>query len=257
LPTIVADLHASQSVYTWVITATLLSTTVSSPVWGKLADLVSKKLLIEAHHRDSGFDGDLLRDEVVTLLIAGSETVATTLAWVLHEIARHPEVERALVDELTTEPGDAAVQHSDFARVPVLDRVIKEALRLHTPNWLLTPRATEPTTLGGYRIPTGAEVGFSLTALHRDPRVFDAPLVFDPDRWLGENLAGFATDAFLPFGLGRHRCPGDTFAWAELGVAIATILREWRLVHRPGAKVRELPMVTVQPSGLHMVAERR
>jgi pentalenene oxygenase len=214
-------------------------------------------LLLKAHEDGSAFDGELLRDEVVTLLIAGSETVATTLAWVLHEIAGHPEVERALVDELTTELGDAAVRHSDFARLPLLDRVVKEALRLHTPNWLLTRRATEPTTLGGYRIPAGAEVGFSLTALHRDPRVFGSPLEFDPDRWLDEDLAGHATGAFLPFGVGRHRCPGDTFAWAELGVALATILREWRLVHRPGTKVRELPMVTVQPSGLRMVVERR
>ncbi len=220
------------------------------------ADAGLLDVLVKAHE-DSGFDGDLLRDEVVTLLIAGSETVATTLAWVLHEIAGHPEVERQLVDELTGELDDAPVQHGDLARLPVLDRVIKEALRLHTPNWLLTRRATEPTTLGRYRIPAGAEVGFSLTALHRDPRVFANPLAFEPDRWLDENLAGFSSDAFLPFGVGRHRCPGDTFAWAELGVAIATILREWRLVHRPGAKVRELPMVTVQPSGLRMVARRR
>ncbi|WP_439379649.1 cytochrome P450 [Amycolatopsis lexingtonensis] len=220
------------------------------------SDAALLNVLLKAH-QDAGFDGDLLRDEVVTLLIAGSETVATTLAWTLHEIAGHPEVERALVDELTGELDDAPVQHSDLARLPVLDRVIKEALRLHTPNWLLTRRATEPTTLGGYRIPAGAEVGFSLTALHRDPRVFADPLAFEPDRWLDENLAGFSSDAFVPFGVGRHRCPGDTFAWAELGVALATILRDWQLVHRPGAKVRELPMVTVQPSGLRMITKRR
>lgn len=214
-------------------------------------------VLLEAHDEGAGFDRDLLRDEVVTLLIAGSETVATTLAWVLHEIAGHPAVERQLVHELTTELGDSVVRHSDFARLPVLDRVIKEALRLHTPNWLLTRRATEPTTLGGYRIPAGAEVGFSLTALHRDPGVFGSPLAFDPDRWLDGNLAGFSADAMMPFGVGRHRCPGDTFAWAELGVAIATILRKWRLAHRPGSRVRELPMVTVQPSGLRMTVERR
>ncbi|RSD14786.1 cytochrome P450 [Amycolatopsis eburnea] len=214
-------------------------------------------VLIKAHDEGAGFDRDLLRDEVVTLLIAGSETVATTLAWTLHEIAGHPAVERLLVHELTTELGDTPVRHSDFARLPVLDRVIKETLRLHTPNWLLTRRATEPTTLGGYRVPAGAEVGFSLTALHRDPKVFDVPLAFDPDRWLDENLAGYAVDAMMPFGVGRHRCPGDTFAWAELGVAIATILRKWRLVHQPGAKVRELPLVTVQPSGLRLVARRR
>ncbi|WP_318307316.1 cytochrome P450 [Amycolatopsis solani] len=212
-------------------------------------------VLVKAH--GAGFDRELLRDEVVTLLIAGSETVATTLAWALHEIAGHPAVERQLVRELATELGDAPVRHSDFARLPVLDRVIKETLRLHTSNWLLTRRATGPTTLGGYRIPAGAEVGFSLTALHRDPKVFDVPLAFDPDRWLDENLAGYAADAMMPFGVGRHRCPGDTFAWAELGVALATILREWHLIHPPGSKVRELPLVTVQPAGLRLVARRR
>lgn len=214
-------------------------------------------VLLKAHEQGDGYDEALLRDEIVTLLIAGFETVATTLAWVLHEIAGHPAVEREVVDELTAELDDAPVQPSDLARLPVLDRVIKEALRLHTPNWLLTRRTTEPTTLGGYRIPAGAEVGFSLTALHRDPRVFDSPQAFEPDRWLDDNLAGFSSDAFLPFGVGRHRCPGDTFAWAELGVAVATILRDWRLAHKPGAKVRELPMVTVQPSGLRMVVQRR
>lgn len=224
----------------------------SGPAGASLLDV-----LIKAHEDGSGFDGDLLRDEVVTLLIAGSETVATTLAWVLHEIARHPEVERELVHEFTTELGEGAVQHSDLRKLPALDRVIKEVLRLHTPNWLLTRRATESTTLGGYRIPAGAEVGFSLAALHRDPRVFDSPLVFDPDRWLDEKLARHSTDVLLPFGVGGHRCPGDTFAWAELGVAIATILRKWHLVHRPGSRVRELPMATVQPSRLRMAAERR
>jgi hypothetical protein len=74
---------------------------------------------------------------------------------------------------------------------------------------------------------------------------------------LDENLAGYAVDAMMPFGVGRHRCPGDTFAWAELGVALATILRKWHLVHQAGSKVRELPLVTVQPSGLRMVARRR
>jgi pentalenene oxygenase len=221
------------------------------------ADASLLNVLIAAHDRESGLDGNRLRDEIVTLLIAGSETVATTLAWVLHEIARHPEIERELVDELATELGETAVQHGDFSRLPVTDRVIKEALRLHTPNWLLTRRIDAPVTLGRYRLPAGAEVGFSLTSLHRDPRMFNDPQVFHPDRWLDEDLAGYSTGGFLPFGVGKHRCIGDTFAWAELVVALATILKDWHLVHRPGTKVRELPMVTVQPSGLSMIAERR
>ncbi|WP_236795016.1 cytochrome P450 [Amycolatopsis sp. GM8] len=221
------------------------------------ADASLLNVLIAAHEREAGFDGNQLRDEIVTLLIAGSETVATTLAWVLHEIARHPEVERQLVEELATELGDTPVQYSDLGRLPVLDRVLKEALRMHTPNWLLTRRIDAPATLGRYRLPAGAEVGFSITALHRDPRMFESPQVFRPDRWLDENLASYSGGSFIPFGVGKHRCPGDTFAWAELGVGVATILKEWHLAHRPGAKVRELPMVTVQPSGLQMVAERR
>lgn len=198
-----------------------------------------------------------LRDEIVTLLVAGSETTAVTLAWVFHELALHPAAERQLADELAAVLGDAPVRQEDFARLPVTDRVLKEALRLHAPTWLLTRRAGQPVRLGKYGIPAGSEVAFSLTALHRDPAVFDNPREFRPERWAGEDSAVDPRLALIPFGMGRHKCIGDAFAWAELTVAVATIGRKWRLMHKPGTRVREIPLATVQPSGLSMIPERR
>lgn len=213
--------------------------------------------LIFARSDGEEFTGHQLRDEVVTFVIAGAETVATTLAWMFHELALHPAVDEQLCEELDRELGDKPVSYTDFERLPFVNAVISEVLRLHTPNWLLTRRAERSVALGGILIPEGDEVAFSLTTLHRDPKLFDLPMRFDPGRWLDGRTDLLHRDTLMPFGIGKHKCIGDTFAWAETIVAITAIVPEWRLVHHPNTRVRELPWTTVQPSGLTMIPRRR
>ncbi|MFD3997603.1 cytochrome P450 [Streptomyces sp. NPDC058548] len=219
-------------------------------------------LLLDARDQDSGqpMSDEQLRDEIVTLILTGTETTATTLAWLFHELDHHPEVDERLAAELTEVLGDRPVRFEDLARLPYTGQVLKETLRLHTPNWLLTRRATREFRLGRHRIPAGAELLFSLTALHRDPALYPDPRRFDPDRWTAERSAGLPSHAFLPFGAGKHKCIGDVFAMTEMLVAAATVLRDWRPVHTDsGRPVGERPWTTVQPGGLRLtpLARRR
>ncbi len=213
--------------------------------------------LINARDEDNTFSETQLRDETVTMLIAGAETVSTTLAWFFHELARYPEVEQRLVDELQTQLGDRPISFQDFRKLPYTAAAINEAVRLHHPNWFLSRRAVSSLTLGGHRIPAGAEVAFSPSTMNRDPDVFDDPLRFDPDRWLDGRTDDLPRSAYMPFGVGKHKCVGDTYALAELTVSIASIARRWKLTHQPGSRVREVPWTTVQPADLVMVAQPR
>ncbi len=211
-------------------------------------------MLMAAQDQETGhrMSDEQLRDEVVTLLVAGAETVSTSLAWLFHELARNLDVEQSLVEELTAELGDAPLRFEDLARLKYTSAVVNETLRLHTPNWILTRRAGHSLDLGGFSIPAGGELAFSLTTLHRDPALYDSPMQFDPLRWLDGRTANLPRGAFMPFGVGKHKCLGDVFALQEMVVAVATITRRWHLIHKPGIKVRELPWTTVQPSGLTM-----
>ncbi|MGC0211804.1 cytochrome P450 [Streptomyces levis] len=213
--------------------------------------------LISARDQDHALSEAQLRDEAVTMLIAGAETVSTTLAWFFHELAHHPEVEQRLVDELRTRLGDRPISFQDFRKLPYTAAAINEAVRLHHPNWFLSRRAVSAVTLGGHRIPAGGEVAFSPSTMNRDPEVFDHPLRFDPDRWLDGRTDALPRSAYMPFGVGKHKCVGDTYALAELTVSIACIARRWTLTHQPGSHVREVPWTTVQPAGLIMVAHPR
>ncbi|MFE0923428.1 cytochrome P450 [Streptomyces nigra] len=213
--------------------------------------------LINARDQHDAFSEAELRDETITMLIAGTETVSTTLAWFFHELAHHPEAEQRLVDELQTQLGDRPISFQDFRTLPYTAAAINEAVRLHHPNWFLSRRAVSSVTLGGHRIPAGGEVAFSPSTMNRDPETFDHPLRFDPDRWLDGRADDLPHSAYMPFGSGRHKCFGDTYALAELTVSVACVARRWSLTHQPGSRVREVPWTTVRPTDLVMVPQPR
>ncbi|MFJ8148722.1 cytochrome P450 [Streptomyces sp. NPDC096048] len=213
--------------------------------------------LINARDQDNALSEEQLRDETVTMLVAGAETVSTALAWLFHELGRCPQAEQRLVDELHTQLGDRPISYQDFRKLPYTAAAINEVMRLHHPNWFLSRRAVSPVSLGNRCIPAGGEVAFSLSTMHRDPEVFDHPLRFDPDRWLDGRTDDLPRSAYMPFGVGKHKCIGDAYAVAELMVSIACIIRRWTLAHQPGTRVREVPWTTVQPAGLVMVAQPR
>ncbi|WKX06932.1 cytochrome P450 [Streptomyces sp. NL15-2K] len=166
---------------------------------------------------------DRVRDEAVTMLLAGGETTSTSLTWLLHELDRHPEVRSRLRREIGAAGSDAAATRE---RAPYLHDVLKENLRLHTPTWVLTRRARRPFQHGGVQMAAGAEILFSPLAMHTDSRLYPRPHVCDPDRW---TRADVPRDAFMPFGAGVHKCIGEGFALTETAVALSVIVSSWDL----------------------------
>jgi cytochrome P450 len=216
-------------------------------------DLLSA--LLRAHDPDTGeaMSDVLVRDNLVTFAMAGSETVSSTLAWAFHELARHPEIESRLQAEVDSVAGASAVTYEDLDRLEYTGRVVSETLRLHG-LLLVLRRGSAAMELGGARLPAGADLAFSPYALHRDPRLYPDPLRFDPDRWLPERSSTLPKGAFIPFAAGAHKCIGDGFAVTEATIVLATIVGSWRLRPVPGHVVREVVSQIPYPDALPMTA---
>ncbi|WP_406086693.1 cytochrome P450 [Kitasatospora purpeofusca] len=202
-----------------------------------------------------------VRSEAITMFGAGTETVSTTLTWLIDELVRHPHIEARVLAELDEHlPAGTVPTPEALARLPYTRAVTQEVVRLHAPNAFLMRTARVPVTLGSYRIPAGTELLYSLTAVHRDPALHPDPLRFDPGRWYdadgaegtGTGGTAAARQTFLPFGAGKHKCIGEAFAWAELTVATAAILRRWHPTAVPDARAREVVWTTVQAQGLRV-----
>jgi cytochrome P450 len=192
-----------------------------------------------------------LRDEVLNIVVAGTETTGGTLSWVFYELARHPDVEERVHREIDTVLGGRPACWSDVPRLEYTQRVLRETLRLHT-MWLSTRRALRPVQVGTVDVPAGTELAFSLYALHRDPRLFHDADVFDPDRWSPRRSAQVPRGGYLPFLIGNRQCIGNNFAWTEMVIVIATIAARWRLYLPARPRVREVATATVRPSSLTM-----
>ncbi|WP_354643113.1 cytochrome P450 [Kitasatospora camelliae] len=219
-------------------------------------DLLS--VLMAARDADTGeaLSDTEVRDELVTILFAGTETASSTLAWAFHEIARAPEVEKKLLAEIDEVVGERPVGFEDVARLTYTRCVLDEVIRLHGVT-LLMRRSTEPVELDGVTLPVGTEVGLSLYALHRDERVYRDAGRFDPDRWLPERRGEVPRESFLPFGAGSRKCIGDAFSWAEITITLATVLARWRLRPVPGHVTREAVAAMPHPVHLPMTVEAR
>ncbi|WNG23467.1 cytochrome P450 [Cystobacter fuscus] len=220
-------------------------------------DLLSALLAAQDDETGQGMSDEQLRMEISGLFVAGSETTATALTWLFHEVGRHPEVEARLHAEVDAVLGGRPVTMEDLPRLQYLQNVISETLRRHSPIWVLTRRTLRAMELAGTHLPAGAEVIISPMMVHRDPRLHPEPLRFDPDRWLPERMQKIPRHAFIPFGEGKHKCIGDVFARTEMVIAVATIASRWRLVPVPGHRVREVPRAVLRPNQVLMTAVPR
>ncbi|OEV30363.1 cytochrome [Streptomyces nanshensis] len=220
------------------------------------ADLLS--LLLSARDADTGerLSDREVRDELVAIMFAGTETTASTLAWTFHELATHPEVEKKLLTEIESVIGDRPVTFEDVPKLEYMDRVLREISRMHSVP-LLMRQATAPVELGGAKLPVGTELAFSLYALHRDARLYEDPERFDPDRWLPERSASVPREGYIPFGAGNRKCIGDGFAWTEIVITLATVLRRWKFQPVPGHTVREVASAVAHPESLPMTVVPR
>jgi cytochrome P450 len=220
-------------------------------------DLLS--MLLAVRDEDgTGMSEEELRDEVVTLLVAGHETTAVALSWTWYLLSQHPAVEAALHAELDAVldgrlPQVADVPHLSYARM-----VLTEAMRLYPPAWIVERRALGDFTVRGIRIPEGSLVYASQYLVHHDQRWYPDPERFDPERWRSGSAAERAKFAYFPFGAGTRVCIGEQFAWMEGVLLLATIAQRWCLRHDPTHEVALEPLVTLRPKfGMRMRAVKR
>ncbi len=215
-------------------------------------DVVSMLLLARDESSGEGLGDSQVRDEVITMLLAGTETTANALAWALHVLGQRPDLEERLHQEVDEVIGDGGIDVTDIGRLAFTRRVISETLRFRPPAWLLTRRTLRPVTLAGVPIGAGASIILSPYSLHRDPKLYAAADVFDPDRWLPGRADQIPRTGFIPFGAGNRQCIGEGFAWTEAIIILATIAWRWRLCPVPGVEVRMMPGATMEPSALPM-----
>jgi cytochrome P450 len=187
-----------------------------------------------------------LRDEVVTLFLAGHETTALTLTWTFYQLALHPELDAELGDEVQRTPADLA--RLQLSQLPLCQRVMNETMRLYPPAYVIPRVCAEPLELAGYRIQPGAEVWLWVYFMHHDARWFDEPERFRPDRFLPEAEAARRPNTFIPFGAGSRACVGRHFATLEAVLCMAALLRRFKLTLVSPRTVRLHPRITLAPA---------
>ena len=205
-------------------------------------DLLSMLLQAQDDEGDgTGMTDRQLRDEAVTLFMAGHETTANTLAWVWYLLSLHPEAEARLHAELDDVLGGRPPEVADLPRLVYTDGVVTETLRLMPTVWLLGREALEPVEIGGYTVPRGMTLWMSQWVIQRDPRWFDDPEAFRPDRWADGLARRLHRYAYFPFGGGPRVCVGNHFARMEAVLLLATIARRFRPLVPPGTVIHARP----------------
>jgi cytochrome P450 len=226
---------------------------------GDRGDLLSMLLLAQDEEGDGGGMTDTqLRDEAMTIYLAGHETTSNALTWTWYLLSQHPDVEERVHQELGAVLGSRLPTVQDLPSLRYLEMVVSEALRLYPPAWILGRRALEDHPVDGYVIPTGSIVVMSQYVVHHDPRWFPDPFGFDPSRWVPERAEGRPKYSYFPFGGGPRICIGESFAWMEAILLLATISQRWRPRFVPEVRVELQPLLTLRPkNGMPMRLERR
>ncbi|HEV3469934.1 MAG TPA: cytochrome P450 [Pyrinomonadaceae bacterium] len=212
-------------------------------------DLFSMLLLARDEETGEGMSDEQLRDEVMTILIAGHETGAAALAWAWYMLARHPKVERKLCEELARVLGGRTPTVEDLPALPYTRMFFDEVLRLYPPAWGLPRQARGEDEIGGRRIPAGSLVVVSQYVTHRHPDFWDEPERFDPERFAPASAAPRPKYAYFPFGGGSRQCIGNSFALMEAQLVLATVAQHFRPRLAAGQEVEEDPTFTLRPRG--------
>jgi epi-isozizaene 5-monooxygenase len=191
-----------------------------------------------------------IHDQVVAILTPGSETVASTIMWLLHMLAEHPEHADRVRDEVEAVTGGRPVAFADVRGLRHTNNVVVEALRLRPAVWILTRRAVRDTELGGYRIPAGADIVYSPYAIQRDAKSYERNLEFDPDRWLPDRVKDIPKHAMSPFSVGNRKCPSDHFSMAQLALITAALSTRYRFEQVAGSNDGTRVGITLRPHDL-------
>jgi cytochrome P450 len=225
---------------------------------GDRGDLLSMLLMARDEDDGRGMSDEQVRDEVMTIFLAGHETTANALSWAWYLLSQAPEVEARLHEELDRVLAGRLPRIEDIPLLGFAEKVVTEAMRLYPPAWMIGRRAIAAFAIDTYSVPARSLVLVSPYLTQRDARFFPDPDRFDPDRWTPEFKAALPPFAYFPFGGGTRRCIGDSFAWMELVLVLSTIAQSWRLRLAPGHRVETQPAVTLRlKHGLRVVTARR
>ncbi|HEV2175780.1 MAG TPA: cytochrome P450 [Terriglobia bacterium] len=231
--------------------------------WRSGHDILSSLL---ATSEDSEHDADggagmtetQLRDEMMTLFFTGHETTGLALAWTWYLVGQNPEAEQKLFEEVDRVLGGRAPQPADLPQLRFTEMVVKESLRLYPPAYGVVREAVKDCEIGGYPIPAGATLAMFQWTVHRDPRYFERPNDFVPERWTPEFTRSLPRCAYFPFGAGPRVCIGNAFAMTETVLITAAIARKFQLQLVPGHPVTINPSLTLRPrKGVRVVLKRR
>ncbi len=220
-------------------------------------DLLSTLMLATDEESGAGMSDRQVRDELVTLLLAGHETTANTLNWAFYLLSQHLDIEAKLHEEVDRVLGHRRATLGDLDQLVFTKALIEETLRLYPPAWSFAREAVTPIEIGGYQIPTGWELRVVTYATHHDERWWPEPNGFRPERFLHED-GNRPKYAYIPFGGGPRICVGNQFAMMEAQLALATIAQQVRLRLQPGENVIATPKITLVPkNGIKMKVEAR
>ncbi len=220
-------------------------------------DLLS--MLLQAQDDDGAhMSNKQLRDETMTLFFAGHETSALALSWTWYLLAQNPEVEAKLLNELRDVLGGRSPRVTDLHALVYTERIIKESMRLYPPFWGIGREAIKECEVGGYRVPAGTQLFMFQWVVHRDPRYYDRPEEFIPDRWAGDFDKRLPRYAYFPFGGGPRMCIGSSFAMMETVLLLATIAQRFRLRLIPEHVVEPWAPFTLRSrNGIQVVLDKR
>jgi cytochrome P450 len=226
---------------------------------GDRGDLLS--MLLAAQDEEEGTGGmtdEQVRDEAMTIFLAGHETTSNALTWTWYLLSQHPDVEAELQREIDEVLLGRLPTIDDVPDLRIARMVVTEAMRLYPPAWVLGRRALEDHSVAGYTMPAGAMAVMSQYVVHHDPRWFPDPFGFNPGRWTPQAESERPRYSYFPFGGGPRICVGESFAWTELVLVLATIARRWELRLLPGHPVELAPLITLRPKhGMRMTVHRR
>jgi pentalenene oxygenase len=220
-------------------------------------DLLSRLLLARDEETGESMSDQQIHDEVMTMMIGGTETTMVTLSWAFYVLGARPDIEKRIHAEVDDILDGPTVGLDDIPRLTYVGRVIQEVLRVYPPVWMLTRRTVTDVDISGHHLPADADVFLSPYALHHDPGLFTEPDTIDPDRWLPTQADDIRRGTCIPFGSGARKCIGKSFATVEATLALATLASRWRLRPIPSRPPQPKAHAIYFPANLAMTAEPR
>ncbi len=226
---------------------------------GDRGDLLSMLIAAQDDEDENSRMSDTqVRDEVLTLFLAGNETTATALTWTFYLLSQNPEAAQQLYAELKQVLNGRNPTYMDVESLPYTRMILSESMRLYPPAWIMTRTPIEDVEISGYSVPKGSSVALCQWVVHHNERYYPESMKFDPGRWTPENVAARPKMAYFPFGGGARMCMGEPFAWMEGILLLATIAQKWEMSLEPGFPVELLPEITLRPKhGMRMQLKKR